>query len=276
MTQPDRPTWSADPRQADVAEVDRILAAVQRNDAVPLPDLIAIDLCALGGAFQAVFDEPVWRAWVNLPDGYRDELAGDAFRGLVDRRLMDPPRSEPAADGRPLARIAPPLALIMMTRSQPAFIVQCARNGEQRGAPRMYGIAQDAVGVQAVLVERASNERVGLGVREHVVLPASEDLARADDLHQLYKYLLLSPTRAVTVLASWACADRPGDTRTVDVYRHRGGEQPSRSRLMVDRQPDGELVVRRDGERRASTVERSGQDMVAGEVTNMVITETTA
>jgi hypothetical protein len=240
-------TWSTDPRQADVVEVERFLAAATRNGAVPLPDLIAVDLCALGGAFQAVFDEPVWRAWVNLPDAYRDELAGDAFRGLVGRRLMDPPRPEPNADGASLARIAPPLALIMMTRARPAFVVQCALDGEQRGAPRMYGIAQDDLGLWAVLLERASNERVGLGVRERVVLSPSEVRARADDLHQLYKYLLLSPTRAVAVLASWSCTAEPARTRTVDVHRHREGEPTTRSRLTVCRRPNGQFAMNETG-----------------------------
>jgi hypothetical protein len=258
-------TWPTDPRQADVAAVERFLAAAAANGAVPLPDLIAVDLCALGGAFQAVFDEPVWRAWVNLPDTYRDELAGDAFRGLVGRRLMDPP--EPGTDGVPLARIAPPLALIMMTRTRPAFVVQCAVDGEQRGAPRMYGIAQDDVGLRAVLVERASNERVGLGVRQHVLLSPSEDRARADDLHQLYKDLLLSPTRAVAVLASWLCTEQPAGPRTLDIHRHRDGEQATTSRLTVCRQPNGRFAMNEDGE-------HTEQD-VADELTRQVIEATT-
>lgn len=225
------PVWPTDPRQADVAEVERFLAAVARDGAAPLPDLIAVDLCAMGGAFQSVFDEPVWRAWVNLSDDYRDELAADSYRGLIGRHLMDPPRPEPEAGGEPVARIAPPLALIMMTRSRPAFVVQCAQDGEQRGAPRMYGIADETHGLRAVLVERASNERVGLGVREHVTLSREEDRARADDLHQLYKYLLLAPNRAVAVLTSWLSDDQPPGTRTLDLYRHRDGEQLTRSRL---------------------------------------------
>jgi hypothetical protein len=265
------PVWPTDPRQPDVAEVERFLVAAARDGAVALPDLIAVDLCALGGAFQAVFDEPVWRAWVNLPDDYRDELAGDSFRGLVGRRLMDPPRPEPEAGGQSVARVAPPLALIMMTRSRPAFVVQCALAGEVRGAPRMYGIAQDGVGVRAVLVERASNERVGLGVREHVTLSPDEDRARADDLHQLYKYLLLSPARAVAVLASWLCADQPAGSRTLDVFRHRDAEQLTRATLTADRQPDGTCGFSRDG----AWLGTGTEDDVADELTHLVLLETT-
>ena len=265
------PVWPTDPRQADVAEVQRFLVAAARDGAAPLPDLIAVDLCALGGAFQSVFDEPVWQAWVNLPDDYRDELAGDSFRGLVGRRLMDPPQPDPEAGGESVARVAPPLALIMMARSRPAFVVQCALDGEQRGAPRMYGIAEDGLGLRAVLVERASNERIGLGVREHVTLSAAEDRARADDLHQLYKYLLLSPARAVSVLASWACADQPPGTRTLDLYRHRAAEQLTRTTVTVLRQPDGSCVSSRDG---APLDARTEHD-VAEELTRLVILETT-
>ncbi|HEX5116991.1 MAG TPA: hypothetical protein VFW65_17505 [Pseudonocardiaceae bacterium] len=265
------PVWPTDPRQADVVEVERFLAAAARDGAVALPDLIAVDLCALGGAFQAVFDEPVWRAWVNLPDAYRDELAGDSFRGLVGRRLMDPPQPEPEAGGQSVARVAPPLALIMMTRSQPAFVVQCALAGEARGAPRMYGIAQDGMGVRAVLVERASNERVGLGVREHVTLSPDEDRARADDLHQLYKYLLLSPARAVAVLAGWMCAEQPPGSRTLDVFRHRAAEQLTRTTLTADRQPDGTCGFSRDGDWLGAGTEHD----VADELTHLVLLETT-
>jgi hypothetical protein len=259
--------WPIDPREPDVREVERFLTAAARNGAVALPDLIAIDLCALGGAFQSVFDEPVWKAWVDLPDGYRDELAGDAFRGLVGRRLMDPPHPEPEAGGEPVARIAPPLALIMMIRSRPAFVVQCALDGEQRGAPRMYGIAEAGTGVRAVLVERASNERIGLGVRQHVTLSPAEDRARADDLHQLYKYLLLSPERAVQVLASWLSTDQPPGERVLDVYHHRDGEPMTRSRMTALSRPGQPGVVNRDG--------RPVEHDVAGEVTRMVILETT-
>jgi hypothetical protein len=248
-------TWPIDTREADVVEVTRFLDAAARNGAVALPDLIAIDLCALGGAFQSVFDDPVWRAWVNLPDAFRDRLAGGSFRGLVGRRLMDPPRPQPEAGGEPVARIAPPLALIMITRSRPAFVVQCALDGEQRASPRMYGIAEDGMGLRAVLVERASNERIGLGVKQHVTLSPAEDLARADDLHQLYKYLLLSPEQAVRTLASWLCTDRPAGERTLDLYRHRSGEELTRSRLTAPSQPV--------------------MDDVADEVNRMVIVETT-
>lgn len=191
-------TWPIDSRQPDVAEVERFLAAVSRDSGEALPDLIAID------------------------------LAGDSFRGLVGRRLMDPPEPEPEAGGEPLARIAPPLALIMTARSRPAFVVQCALDGEQRGAPRMYGIAEDGIGLRAVLLERATADQVGLGVRQHVTLSPTEDRARADDLHQLYKYLLQSPDQAVQVLASWLTTDQPGGERTLDLYRHRNAEQVTR------------------------------------------------
>lgn len=265
----------ADPRQADVAAAEALLVAAARDGAALLPDLIGVDLCALGAAFQAVFDEPVWRAWVNLPDAYREQLTGDAFRGLAGRRLMDPPQSVPEAGGRPLARIAPALGLIMMARNQPAFLVQCAVDGEQRGAPRMYGIAQEDMGVRAVLVERASNERIGFGVQQHVVLSRAEDLARRDDLHQLYKYVLLSPGRSISTLASWLCDDRSAATRTLDLYRNSEGEGLTRIRLTANRESDGRLVVTDDdGPIRGENAGTA--DDVANELTRRVLVGTAA
>jgi hypothetical protein len=156
-----------------------------------------------------------------------------------------------------------------MTRARPAFVVQCALDNEQRGAPRMYGIAEDGTGLRAVLVERASNERVGLGVDQHVVLSPEEDRARAGDLHQLYKYLLLSPGRAVDVLAPWLLTDEPIGMRTLDLYRHREGEPLTRARLTVRRRA-GVPVLSRDAGQETEVTRR----VVADEVTRLVVAET--
>jgi hypothetical protein len=237
-----------DLRQTDVAETERIFAAVDRSGSVALPDLIAVDLSALGAAFQSVFDVSVWQAWLRLPDAYRSELATDAFGGLIRRKLMD--RAEPTVQsgGTPVARLAPPLALIMMTRAQPAFVVQCAAEGGQRGAPRMYGICEEDLGLRAVLIERASRDRIGFGVSERVTLSPEEDEARAGDLNQLYQYLLLAPGRAVGLLTSWLTDTGPGRTpslRTIDLYRHREAELITRARLTALGHTDGRFTVTR-------------------------------
>lgn len=227
---------SVDLCQADVAETERVFAAVDRTGAVALPDLIAVDLCALGTAFQAVFDAPVWQAWLQLPDAYRNELATDVFGGLIRRKLMNRADATPETGETPVARLAPPLALIMMTRAQPAFVIQCTANGRQRGAPRMYGIAEEGRGLRAVLVERASRDRIGFGVSERITLSPDEDEARSGDLNQLYQYLLLAPARAVGLLASWLTETDPRNgpsPRVLDLYRHREAELITRARLTV-------------------------------------------
>ncbi len=234
-----------DDRQADVAEAEGLLAAAQRDGAALLPELIAADLCALGAALQSMFDEQVWRSWVALPDSVRDELAATSRGGLVRRRLLGPPASVDGADDVLASRVAPPLALIMAARSQPAFIAVGSVGGNQRGAPRLYGIADAACGLRAVLVEHASADRIGLGTGERLTLSPAADRERAGDLHQLYQYLLVSPERAVRVLSTWLTISLGSDgkanstTRIVDLFRHPEGGDLTRDRLSLTATPSG-------------------------------------
>lgn len=226
-----------DPRLGDVREAEQMLAAVERDGAVKLPELIAVDLCVLRAAMQSVFDEPVWRAWMNLPDAYRDELTADVLNGLVRRRLMERPTSNQDEDTPPMSRVAPPLAMIMAARSQPAFIAVCSVDGEQRGGPRLYGVAEVERGLRAVLVEQQTLERIGFGTSGRVKLSAEEDRRRVDDLHQLYRYILVSAEQAVKLLVSWLTEsqagihDDLGAEQAVDIYRHREGEPFTGERL---------------------------------------------
>jgi hypothetical protein len=112
----------------------------------------------------------------------------------------------------------------------------------------MYGIADTARGLRAVLVEHASAERIGLGTGERLTLPPAVDRERAGDLHQLYQYLLVSPERAVRVLSTWLTAsssggNAEGDTRTVDVFRHQDGADLTRDRLSVTADPSGSTRI---------------------------------
>jgi hypothetical protein len=74
----------------------------------------------------------------------------------------------------------------------------------------MYGIADTARGLRAVLVEHAGAERIGLGTGERLTLPPAVDRERAGDLHQLYQHLLVSPERAVRVFSTWLTASSGG------------------------------------------------------------------
>jgi hypothetical protein len=238
-----------DDRKTDVAEAERLLEAARQGGVVPLPELIAVDLCALGAAWQSMFDEPVWRSWVALPDSLREELTADSRAGLVRRRLLDLPPSVESVDGTQAFRVAPALALIMAARAHPAFIALGSAAGGQRGAPRMYGIADMVCGLRAVLIEHASAERIGLGTGERLTLPPALDQQRAGDLHQLYQYLLVSPERAVQVLSKWLTTspgdgrDADGGARTVDVFRHRQNADLTRDRLSVTASPSGPIRV---------------------------------
>lgn len=224
-----------DLRQPDVEEVRRLLDAAERDGVVRLPELMAVDLCVLGAALQSVFDEPVWRSWLALLDSTRDKFVLDVLNGLAHRRLLGPPSDE----GVSALRVRAPLGLIMAARSRPAFVVVCSVGEVQRGAPRMYGIAEDDRGLRAVLAEQVSSERIGLGTGHRERLDGVEDRARPGDLNQIYKYALMSPGQAVHVLASWLRPESnrgvPGATapRRLDLYRHRKDQPLTREQVTV-------------------------------------------
>lgn len=269
-----------DDRQADVAEAQQLLAAAQRDGAVPLPELIAVDLCALGASQQSMFDEQVWRTWVALPDSVRDEWAEASRTGLARRRLLDPPASADGADDVLVSRIAPALALIMAARSRPAFIAVGSIAGDQRGAPRVYGIADTVCGLRAVLVEHASVERIGLGTGERLTLPPAADRARAGDLHQLYQYLLVSPERAVRVLSAWLTTSPSSGNvdpaaRIVDVFRHPEGADLTRDRLSVTADPSGSTRISCEfaGDQLPSSLAYDAEH-IPGLLTEMLLTRT--
>jgi hypothetical protein len=221
-----------DPRQPDVDQARRLLAAAEQEGVALLPELLAVDLCVLGAALQAVFDEPVWRSWLALDDATREGFVLDALNGLAHRRLIDPP------DGQDVAalRVHAPLGLIMAARSRPAFVAVCSIGEVQRGAPRMYGIAEHGQGLRAVLAEQVSAERIGLGTGHRERLCPAEDLARAGDLNQIYKYALMSPGQAVQVLAGWLHPEGGRGApapRRLDLYHRREGQPLTREQVTV-------------------------------------------
>jgi hypothetical protein len=239
-----------DPRQADVDEAARLFDAAERDGAAPLPELMAVDLCVLGAALQSVFDQQVWRTWLGLDEATRDEFVVNVLNGLARRRLLDQPAD--LADSTPVLRARAPLALIMAARSQPAFVGICSAGDLERGAPRMYGIAEEGRGLRAVLVEQASADRAGFGAAGAEQLAPAEDRARAGDLDQVYRYALVSPKQAIRMLVSWLRADTgsrapafgpgAGVPRVFDVYRHDNGEQLSRRQVVAaESQPDNAL-----------------------------------
>lgn len=233
-----------DTRQPDVDEAWRLFDAAERAGVASLPELLAVDLCVLGAALQSVFDEPVWRSWLALKDATRGGFVLDVLNGLAHRRLIDPPANENDS----ALRVHAPLGLIMVARSRPAFVAVCSVGEVQRGAPRMYGIAEANGGLRAVLAEQVSAERIGLGTGHRERLCPAEDLARAGDLNQIYKYALMSPGQAVHVLASWL---QPGSDhglsgatapRRLDLYRHRESQPLTREQVTVTAGADGDRI----------------------------------
>lgn len=230
-----------DLRQPDVDETRLLLDTAERDGVALLPELMAVDLCVLGAALQAVFDEPVWRSWLALADATREGFVLDVLSGLAQRRLIDPPADQDVS----ALRVHAPLGLIMVARSRPAFVVVCSVGEVQRGAPRMYGIAEDGRGLRAVLAEQVSAERIGLGTGHRERLDPVEDRARPGDLNQIYKYALMLPGQAVHVLASWLHAEDGSGAivpRCLDLYRHREGQSLTHEQVTVTADADGDRI----------------------------------
>jgi hypothetical protein len=221
----------ADPRQADVDEVQRLMSLAETAGAVALPELTAAELGAVCGGHRVLLDDAAcW--WQAVPDEHeRHDLTAAALGFLMSRKLISPPAQEVPAgrteqdDPEPV-RLAPALALVIAGLQQPVVVVVCG--GAKDGAPRMYGIAQQDRPPSAVVVEQPTGRRAG-------------------PFGPVYRYALVSLARAGQALAGWAARgghDEGAPPRTVDIYRHREGEGLSRERVEVRPDRDGLRVLR--------------------------------
>jgi hypothetical protein len=199
---------AGDPRQADSDAVRALLhqATALSAGAVRLPAMTAAELCVLGAMTTALIDAGAWSWWTSAPPARRPALREMAWQFLAYRQLVtsEPVGREAADRGR--VRVAPPAALIVAGRTQPAFIVLC-RSGVT-GEPqqtRMYGIGDRESGMRAVLIEDAKTGQVGWAG------PA-------------YEFGLASVTAAGRALAHWAATPGPAPpgpdrSRLIDIHR---------------------------------------------------------
>jgi hypothetical protein len=237
-----------DPRAADVAEAERLLAQAQSSGVVRLPALTTAELWVLCGLDQVLAAEAEALWWAGLPESYRKQLTGAVLEFLTRRGLLRPGgQRQPAATGRPGGPlVSAALGMIVAARRFPSTVVIATEaDGSAAGAPRMYG-AGDAGGIpQAMIGEHVSGK-----VIRH--------------FGPVHYFSLLSPARAGHVLALWAA--RAGDEnrrkrptadrgpRSVDVYAYRHGRVTGRDRVTVSGIPDGHVMTR----------QRPGTDVAPG------------
>ena len=228
-----------DPRAADVAEAERLLAQAQASGVVRLPSLTTAELWVLCGLDQVLAAEAEARWWAGLPEPDREQLTVAVLEFLTRRGLLRPGgQAQPVATDRPGGLlVSAALGMIVAARRFPTTVVIATEaDGSAAGAPRMYG-AGDAGGIpQAMIGEHVSGKVIG-------------------PFGPLHYFSLLSAERAGHVLALWAARAGDGNRRerpaadrrprSVDVYAYRDGRVSGRDRVTVSGVSDGHVMTRR-------------------------------
>jgi hypothetical protein len=207
---------------ARAAEVRALIDRAQSED-VFLTMLSAMDLCALGGPKQALFDEAPARAWGSLRPKGRNNLPGVIFedleeRGLLIRQAPTVPLAAPGGHAEPQAQdyaFSPKLGVVLAARSRPAIAVTCELQQLPTRHPRLFALGDEQDPVRAL-------------VREAPVAPPPGDyphLRKAGPLAWFYQYDLVSKPSAAAFLAGWALLRseaRPKSARLVTALRNDG------------------------------------------------------
>src|ERR1700728_3090746 len=84
---------------AERTEAARYLIAQAQVETVDLVALSALDLCALDGPRQPLFEERVAHAWMQLGNRRRRKIIEEVSVGLVKRGLLIDDRREPTPRG---------------------------------------------------------------------------------------------------------------------------------------------------------------------------------
>jgi hypothetical protein len=224
-----------DPRAGDVAVAERLLEQATGDGIAKLPVLSAAELWVLCGDQQVLADEAEVQWWTTMPQADREKYATSMVDFLIHRQLIRRP-DDPGSTKLPMTA---ELAMIVAARQMPAVVVVCTKaGGVADQAPRMYGLAETGQSPRAVVSE--------------VVFPAKQPA-----FGPMHHFSLVSPERAGQILAKWAAAQEKtgflsrkprANSRVIDVYHHRSGEDLSKDRLEVDAAGDAiELTRQRPG-----------------------------
>jgi hypothetical protein len=203
------------------AQVRELIDRAQSQD-VLLTVLAAMDLCALGGARQAVFDEAPARAWAELRPRARKKLPAAIFDGLEERGLLirQAPTVPLAAPGEPQPNayaFAPKLGTVMAARARPGLVVVCELEQLPTRHPRLYGLGDEQDPVRAIVLETPEGSPPG----------DFPHLRKSGPLAWFYRYDLVSKARAADFLAGWALLrskTRPDSNRLITVLRDDQGK----------------------------------------------------
>jgi hypothetical protein len=173
-------------------EAARQLIARAQTETVDLVTLSALQLCALDGPRQPLFDGRVAEAWLRLTDRRRRKLLEELTAGLAQRGLLI--EGGPAAGGR--YSLNPELGLMLAARWRPDFIVTAA--GEEPGlrSVNLFALGDQSQPVRAFVAEVPA----GLPPDRAAGYPGARKLG---PLGWIYSYVLVSPATAAEILARW-------------------------------------------------------------------------
>lgn len=252
-----------DPRTADVADTERLLAAVAADGAAQLPALSAAELCVLCEGGQALIEHGEYLWWYALAEAERRKLTTAVLDFLAHRGLLRPPASQrpeaKADDGSSLRLpMAPALAMIVAARQRPGLVaVGTGADRAATGAPRMYGLKEEGQPLRALVAELVTGKVT-------------------EPFGALHRFVLLSPSKAGTAYAAWAAGARHGGRRSkdqarmVDVYRHTAGAGFTRDRMVITSE---RVALRATRQRQDASMEPSlscGREDLAHLLTSML------
>lgn len=194
------------------SEAARHLIARARTETVDLVTVSALELCALDGPRQPLFDERVTHAWLQVTDRRRRKVVEEVTAGLVQRGLLlgNTPRRGAGRDLDSYA-LKPELGLMLAARCRPTFIVTATGEGRDLRSVNLFALGDQTDPVQGIVAELPAALPPDRAAR----YPGARKLG---PLGWMYRYVLVSPVTAAEILARWTMtppAAQPGEAAPV-------------------------------------------------------------
>lgn len=221
------------------AEAQVLFDRSASGEIVDLPALSSLELCVFGAPKHALSDTTVTQAWSALGRRRRNKAKDLTTQGLVSRGLLaDSPEAASGSAGD-VYDLAPGLAIALAARCRPTFVVVTEIVNRRIRTPRFYALGDQEEMVRGIVVEEPAAVPAEAGELPH--------LKKLGPLGWLYRYCLVSQTKAAELLAQWAISPvpLPSDSglwcpRTTSLYRR--SEKPSAMGLRVITEGDGETA----------------------------------
>ena len=137
--------------------IGQLVAAAERDGAVPLPALSQAELCVLGAAGSSLVCARTWAWWTGLAERKQADLALRSLELLAVRGLIVP---EGGRDGGTAAD--PALSIVLAARARPEPAVACQVPGQEASfQPRLFGLSQPGRGLRVLVRETLTGHPAG-------------------------------------------------------------------------------------------------------------------